>query len=221
MNIISRKEAKEINSIYYFTGKNCKNNHISIRLTSTGQCRHCLKDRDNKLKNNKELRDKKNLTNNAWRRNNPERIKHYAAIFYSKPENRLKRSVDNKKYHKIYSANENFLIRKRKNSLEWIIKNREKSNVFTRNRRSRISKSQGSHTHLDIIEILKKQKYKCAEQTCKKDIRKNKYHVDHIMPLHLGGANYPFNLQCLCVNCNLRKSYKHPIEWANENGRLI
>ena len=39
---------------------------------------------------------------------------------------------------------------------------------------------------------------------------KGKYHVDHRMPLSLGGSNYPDNLQLLCPTCNLSKSATHP-----------
>lgn len=37
-----------------------------------------------------------------------------------------------------------------------------------------------------------------------------KSHVDHIMPLALGGRHEPGNIQLLCPPCNLRKSNKHP-----------
>lgn len=42
---------------------------------------------------------------------------------------------------------------------------------------------------------------------------KNNYHVDHIMPLVLGGSNWPDNLQLLCPRCNMKKGSKHPDEW--------
>ena len=40
-----------------------------------------------------------------------------------------------------------------------------------------------------------------------------KYHVDHIMPLALGGRNIPENIQLLLPKCNLRKGTKHPDVW--------
>jgi RNA polymerase-binding transcription factor DksA len=39
------------------------------------------------------------------------------------------------------------------------------------------------------------------------------YHLDHIMPLALGGTNTDDNVQLLLAKCNLRKSAKHPEEW--------
>lgn len=45
-----------------------------------------------------------------------------------------------------------------------------------------------------------------------------KYHVDHIMPLALGGRNVPENVQLLLPKCNQIKSKKHPDVWKAEKG---
>lgn len=50
---------------------------------------------------------------------------------------------------------------------------------------------------------------------CKISISK-KSHLDHIMPLALGGKHEAGNLQLLCPSCNLRKSNKHPDVFAKE-----
>ena len=42
-------------------------------------------------------------------------------------------------------------------------------------------------------------------QSCKKEI-KNKFHVDHIIPLANGGDNEPENLQVLCKPCHFEKT---------------
>jgi len=39
---------------------------------------------------------------------------------------------------------------------------------------------------------------------------KGKFHVDHRIPLFLGGTNFPNNLQLLCPTCNHTKSATHP-----------
>jgi 5-methylcytosine-specific restriction endonuclease McrA len=62
------------------------------------------------------------------------------------------------------------------------------------------------------------QKSKCA--CCGKSL-KHSYHLDHIMPIALGGTNTDDNVQLLTPSCNLRKSAKHPDDWARENGRLL
>lgn len=62
------------------------------------------------------------------------------------------------------------------------------------------------------------QKWLCA--ICHKSVRKS-YHVDHIMPLALGGEHAGHNIQILCPTCNLKKSAKHPIAYMQERGFLI
>ena len=39
------------------------------------------------------------------------------------------------------------------------------------------------------------------------------YHLDHIMPIALGGTNDESNLQLLKAECNMRKGAMHPDEW--------
>lgn len=105
---------------------------------------------------------------------------------------------------------------------EYRRKNPHISAASNRNRKARAKSAEGSHSPKDILKILKKQNCMCAN--CKKKVShsgKDKYHVDHIFPLFLGGGNGPENLQILCQICNLKKGAKNPIEWANQNGRLL
>lgn len=62
------------------------------------------------------------------------------------------------------------------------------------------------------------QRWKCA--ICQTGI-KERYHVDHIMPIAKGGKHEPRNLQLLCPTCNVRKSAKDPIAYMQELGRLL
>ena len=47
--IVSRLDAKSQSLTHYFTGKECKYGHVSLRLVSTRQCCQCAKEY---LKNN-------------------------------------------------------------------------------------------------------------------------------------------------------------------------
>ncbi len=61
------------------------------------------------------------------------------------------------------------------------------------------------------------QKGKCA--CCRLPLGDN-YHLDHIMPLALGGANEDWNIQLLRQRCNNQKHAKHPIDFMQSRGLL-
>jgi len=62
------------------------------------------------------------------------------------------------------------------------------------------------------------QRGKCA--VCKVSV-KDKHHLDHIMPLALGGTNEDSNIQILCPSCNCSKGAKHPQDFMNSRGFLL
>ena len=100
--------------------------------------------------------------------------------------------------------------------------NPDKRTAHGRNSRARRRSAEGRHTALDITRIFEHQRGLCAN--CHSKLFKSgkqKFHVDHIVPLVKGGSNWPSNLQCLCPTCNMRKNAKDPIAWANEQGRLL
>jgi 5-methylcytosine-specific restriction endonuclease McrA len=53
---------------------------------------------------------------------------------------------------------------------------------------------------------------RCANPYCGVSL-KDGCHVDHIMPVALGGSFDLRNLQFLCPDCNFRKNKLHPDEW--------
>lgn len=69
-----------------------------------------------------------------------------------------------------------------------------------------------------ILKIGSYQQWRCA--ICKKSI-KNKYHVDHILPLAKGGKHEYENIQLTCPQCNVRKSAKDPIDYMQSLGFLL
>lgn len=107
-------------------------------------------------------------------------------------------------------------------AVEYYHKNRERSleraRVNSANRKARELMAEGKHTRLDILEILARQKSKCA--FCKINVKKN-FHVDHIEPISKGGSNWPWNLQVLCPPCNMSKHDNDPFVYAQKNGRLL
>jgi len=108
---------------------------------------------------------------------------------------------------------------------EWYINNKEKHSERIRRHRSRNHASvreaerQKENARRGAVGKLSKgieqvlfqsQKGLCV--CCDRELGDN-YHLDHIMPLKLGGANIDDNVQLLRSECNLRKGAKHPDEW--------
>lgn len=94
----------------------------------------------------------------------------------------------------------------------------ERYNSHRHVRRARLRRSEGTFTPQQVSELLAKQRGRCA--WCRSSL-KNGFHRDHKMPLALGGSNDISNIELLCATCNLAKSAKDPIQWANENGLLL
>jgi 5-methylcytosine-specific restriction endonuclease McrA len=194
--IMSRIEAKAAGLARYFTGKPCKHGHVAERYASTCVCVTCQ------------------------RQNNAAYLPAYASA----------RSDDLKAYMNSYyrSRRDEFVQRAR----EWKKANPEKARASnaasvkrnidavrarTRNRRAAL-RTAGSHSAADVRAIYSKQKGKCAY--CRRSVGRS-YHVDHVMPIKLGGENYRTNLQITCPECNVRKGASHPIDFAQSIGLLI
>ncbi len=82
-------------------------------------------------------------------------------------------------------------------------------------RNNRIRGYGGRITRAEVLALHEKQSGECA--ACHKRIGLN-YHLDHIMPLALGGEHRIENAQILCPNCNMKKGAMHPDEWAARLG---
>lgn len=101
---------------------------------------------------------------------------------------------------------------------KWGKENPEKRRANQAGYRARKRGAEGRHSGADIEMLMRLQKRRCACcQVCIKD----KYHIDHIHPLVLGGSNDRSNLQLLCPTCNTKKGPKDPIAFAQQIGRLL
>lgn len=88
----------------------------------------------------------------------------------------------------------------------WAQENPDKRRAAFGRRRGRILDAGGSFTSADIEAIRIAQGNRCY--ICHKKLKK--YHIDHFIPLALGGTNEPGNLRLACPKCNTSKSDKHP-----------
>lgn len=172
-----------------------------------------------------------------WRLNNPE--KHAAQKLAYKEKQRLS---DAKYYEKnkrrIIARQLNYDLSNHKKVQEyradWRSKNKDKLKPYLkkwrednkslcqkyhRNRKARVLGNGGVSSENIGQKLFKLQKSKCA--CCKKSLIKNKFHIDHIVPLAKGGGSEDKNLQLLCIKCNLQKKSKCPIEFMQSRGYLL
>lgn len=84
-------------------------------------------------------------------------------------------------------------------------------------RRARLAGVGGKLSKGIVQKLLKLQKGKCAY--CATAL--HKHHLDHIIPLALGGENTDDNVQLLCPPCNMSKGAKHPIDYMQSKGFLL
>lgn len=84
-------------------------------------------------------------------------------------------------------------------------------------RRARIKGCGGEFSPGIIKNLLRLQRGKCAN--CRRVLIAHE--LDHVVPLAKGGSNTDGNAQLLCPLCNRRKHAKDPIDFAQEQGRLL
>lgn len=98
----------------------------------------------------------------------------------------------------------------------WALNNKDKRCIGEQNRRAR---AVGGKLSLGLpAKLLRMQKGKCT--CCMAEIDSG-YHLDHIMPLALGGKNEDANIQLLCPSCNLSKHAMHPVDFMQKRGFLL
>lgn len=147
----------------------------------------------------------------AYRLDNPEKIAASMAVWLEKNRDSLnaRRRADRIANLEVYRQKD--ADRYTKNPISFRIKNQT--------RRAR-KQANGGEISIGLPEkLMKLQRGMCA-CGCKQPLG-NDYHMDHIMPIALGGANTDDNIQLLRAKCNLRKSAKHPIDFMQSKGFLL
>lgn len=98
----------------------------------------------------------------------------------------------------------------------WRAANPDATRVHDQNRRTR---NIGKLSKMLVGSLFRLQQGKCA-CGCKRALGDD-YHLDHIMPLALGGTNTDSNIQLLRAQCNLQKHAKHPVDFMQSRGFLL
>lgn len=101
----------------------------------------------------------------------------------------------------------------------WHKANPEARRINEHNRRARERANGGKLSKGIADKLFRLQRGKCA-CGCKQPLGDD-YHMDHRMPLALGGTNTDDNMQLLRSTCNLQKHSKHPVDFMQERGFLI
>ncbi len=142
---------------------------------------------------------------------NKQKVAEYRKIYNAK------RSEANKErcrlYNELHKAD---LAEKRR---RWRKENANLVKIHNQNRKALRRKQAGSVSKNIIQKLMSAQRGLCAN--CHADLSESGHHLDHRHPISLGGEHADHNLELLCPTCNLRKSNKDPITWAQENGRLL
>ena len=145
-----------------------------------------------------------------WREENRERFLLSMRNWYQ--ENKEHACAANRKW-----ASENVDLM-RKYGREWASRNKEYTLMQVHKRRAK-KREVGGKLSVGLKEKLYKlQKGKCA--CCGANLD-GVFHMDHIVPLALGGANIDSNIQLLRPACNSSKNAKHPIEYMQSKGYLL
>lgn len=158
------------------------------------ECRICKLERCAKYR--EENRDKVRAASKKWRLENPDKAKKSTSIWYEKNKDRG-REV---------------------NSL-WNKNHPESMRLSAHNYRAKKRINGGVLTKGLSERLYGLQKGLCA-CGCGQELGDN-YHLDHIMPVALGGANKDWNMQLLTELCNKKKSKKHPVDFMQERGFLL
>ena len=227
MEIITRAEAIKKGQKWFYTGVPCTNGHIDKRSVSRWACYQCTRDykKQRLATNGDKIREQKRA---SYYRNFEsisakakekypeirEARKKYLKDYYAK--NRDKRIQVAKEYfaenkEKVYE------YKSRWNKTEVGIINRKKAKA---NRRA--LESNGKIKAKELKTLLDTSNGKCYWCNC--NINKensSSFHFDHYVPLAKGGMNLIENIVISCPSCNMSKKAKDPIQYANEQGRLL
>lgn len=145
-----------------------------------------------------------------WRKSNPEKVKLIEISFREKNRSKLA-----EKSRTRYLKDPKKSI---KRHIDWVANNRGKVKIIAQNRRARQMGNGGKLSKGLAEKLFNLQKGKCP--CCKQPLGDN-YHLDHIVPLALGGSNTDDNIQLLRQQCNNQKHAKHPIDFMQQRGFLL
>lgn len=196
---------------------------------STGLTPRCIDCHKEYTRNTVEQRA---ASTKLYRDKNRDELRAYGRAKYAAdPEGMRKRAADYRAANpEVVRATNRRTINKRRDNPEYKRKKSEYFKVYqkqnadryralTRSRRDRLRGSGDGFTPKDV-EVIRQGQIDAKGVLncwwCERPI-KGTPHIDHVIPLALGGLNEPQNLVLSCARCNFKKNAKHP----HELGRLL
>lgn len=218
--------------------KFCKKCHCETERYKNGSCKPCA--RRNAMAWSLANKERKRSNLAKWHTNNAAYVKERKAKNYleNAEANRAKAAM----YYAVHGVSARAYAREKRElnkdaaiarAIEWRKKNPEKSRlssarwqrenpnvvvIIKANRRARKCAAGGNLSSDLKSKLFALQRGKCA--CCGLPLG-DKYHLDHIMPLALGGSNTDDNIQLLRSCCNSQKHAKHPIDFMQSRGFLL
>jgi 5-methylcytosine-specific restriction endonuclease McrA len=220
VDVISRSQAKAAGLKLYYSGIPCPHGHLSHRYVSTYKCLACSK---NETEAHKILQRERYQSDQDYAESCRQKSRERYIRIKSNPEKLASRRKKSAEYNRVRRANDPAFLEKgrkvcRERKKMWGEDQKEKHRVHARNRKARMKGAVGRYTISDVRKTFSNQKGLCP--ACSADLSVVGYHVDHIIPIKLGGTNWPDNIQLLCPPCNLSKAAKHPDAWLSELNKV-
>lgn len=135
---------------------------------------------------------------NAWYRDNPENRE--ANLAYQRQWREQNAATKRASSRRWYEANLETLREQRRAYYE------ENPDVFDRARQKRAKLKNGTeHVPYTRKEIFERDGGRCRLCGLELECKPHGYHIDHIVPVALGGVDTPANVQLTCPLCNRRK----------------
>lgn len=227
----------------------CKKCQCETERKKSGACKPCCaawsaanrdRGRESEAKYRERNKQKRKDAKAKYRQENAEKIAAQSAIYYQKTKdarlaasrcwaskNKERKAATTSTWSALnrvkargYSAKwrENNPEKVREKRAIWNRSNPDKCRVYSHNRRAKKRESGGKLSPDIAKRLFKLQRGKCA---CCGIPLGDDYHLDHIIPLELGGSNNDCNVQLLRTSCNLKKGARHPVEFMQSRGFLL